>query len=129
MYAAVIRAADRWRGIPIGEFEQRQLRAIRDELGRATRRQVDMRSLQSEDHGKRVDEGGPALRTSIVAGGRFPLDSLEGHDRHAASDLNRARHVIDAENDVPLGRDIDRVDVDTRLRHHERDITQHAWLV
>jgi hypothetical protein len=35
MYAAVIRAADRWRGIPSGEFEQRQLRAIRDELGRA----------------------------------------------------------------------------------------------
>ena len=35
MYAAVIRAADRWRGIPIGEFEQRQLRAIRAELGRA----------------------------------------------------------------------------------------------
>jgi putative transposase len=34
MYAAVIRAADRWRGIPIGEFEQRQLRAIRDELAR-----------------------------------------------------------------------------------------------
>jgi len=35
MYAAVIRAAERWRGIAIGEFEQRQLRAIRDELGRA----------------------------------------------------------------------------------------------
>lgn len=35
MYAAVIRAADRWRGIAIGEFEQRQLRAIRDELSRA----------------------------------------------------------------------------------------------
>jgi transposase-like protein len=35
MYAAVIRAADRWRGIAVGEFEQRQLRAIRDELGRA----------------------------------------------------------------------------------------------
>ena len=35
MYAAVIRAADRWRGITIGEFEQRQLRAIRDELNRA----------------------------------------------------------------------------------------------
>ena len=32
MYAAVIRAADRWRGITVGEFEQRQLRAIRDEL-------------------------------------------------------------------------------------------------
>jgi transposase-like protein len=35
MYAAVIRAAERWRGIAAGEFEQRQLRAIRDELGRA----------------------------------------------------------------------------------------------
>src|SRR5213594_599562 len=35
MYAALIRAADRWRGIAVGEFEQRQLRAIRDELDRA----------------------------------------------------------------------------------------------
>jgi len=30
MYAALIRAAERWRGIRIGEFERRQLRAIRD---------------------------------------------------------------------------------------------------
>ena len=35
MYAAVIRAAERWRGIAVGEFEQRQLRAIREELSRA----------------------------------------------------------------------------------------------
>jgi putative transposase len=35
LYAAVIRAADRWRGLTIGEFEQRQLRAIREELTRA----------------------------------------------------------------------------------------------
>jgi len=35
MYAAVIRAADRWRGIAVGEFEHRQLRAIREELDRA----------------------------------------------------------------------------------------------
>src|SRR5215510_1473898 len=35
MYAAVIRAADRWRGLTVGEFEQRQLRALRDELNRA----------------------------------------------------------------------------------------------
>ena len=35
MFAAVIRAADRWRGLTIGEFEQRQLRAIRAELDRA----------------------------------------------------------------------------------------------
>jgi putative transposase len=35
LYAAVIRAADRWRGLTIGAFEQRQLRAIREELTRA----------------------------------------------------------------------------------------------
>jgi hypothetical protein len=35
MYAAFIRAADRWCGITVGEFEQRQLRAIREELDRA----------------------------------------------------------------------------------------------
>ena len=35
MYAAVLRAADRWRGLTVDEFEQRQLRAIRDELDRA----------------------------------------------------------------------------------------------
>jgi putative transposase len=32
MYAALIRAAERWRGIKISEFEQRQLKAIRGEL-------------------------------------------------------------------------------------------------
>ena len=32
MYAALIRAAERWRGIRITEFESRQLKAIRDEL-------------------------------------------------------------------------------------------------
>jgi hypothetical protein len=35
MWAAVIRAADWWRGMTVGEFEQRQLRAIREELNRA----------------------------------------------------------------------------------------------
>ena len=35
MYAPVIRAADRWRGITLGEFEQRQLRAIREQPNRA----------------------------------------------------------------------------------------------
>jgi putative transposase len=34
MYAALIRAAERWRGIKITEFEQRQLTAIRDEIDR-----------------------------------------------------------------------------------------------
>ena len=34
MYAALIRAAERWRGIRVTEFEQRQLKAIRDELDR-----------------------------------------------------------------------------------------------
>jgi putative transposase len=32
MYAALIRAAERWRGIKIAEFEQRQLKAIREEI-------------------------------------------------------------------------------------------------
>jgi transposase-like protein len=35
MYAALIRAAERWRGLKMTEFEQRQLQAIRDELNRA----------------------------------------------------------------------------------------------
>jgi hypothetical protein len=32
MYAALIRAAKRWRGIKVSEFAQRQLRVIRDEI-------------------------------------------------------------------------------------------------
>jgi len=32
MYAALIRAAERWRGLKVTDFEQRQLKAIRDEL-------------------------------------------------------------------------------------------------
>jgi putative transposase len=32
VYAALIRAAERWRGIRITEFERRQLKAIRDEI-------------------------------------------------------------------------------------------------
>jgi putative transposase len=32
MYAALIRAAEHWRGLRISEFEQRQLRAIREEI-------------------------------------------------------------------------------------------------
>jgi putative transposase len=32
MYAALIRAAERWRGIRVTEFERRQLKAIREEL-------------------------------------------------------------------------------------------------
>src|SRR5213592_776725 len=35
VYAALIRAAERWRGIRITEFELRQLRAIRDEIDKA----------------------------------------------------------------------------------------------
>lgn len=34
MYAALIRAAERWRGIKITEFERRQLKAIREEIDR-----------------------------------------------------------------------------------------------
>jgi transposase-like protein len=34
IYAAIIRAAERWRGLKMTEFEKRQLQAIRDELNR-----------------------------------------------------------------------------------------------
>jgi putative transposase len=34
VYAALIRAAERWRGIRINEFEQPQLKAIRNETGK-----------------------------------------------------------------------------------------------
>ena len=50
MYAALIRAAERWRGIRMSEFEQRQLKAIRDELDRA--------------HTERT---APAVRSNITA--------------------------------------------------------------
>ena len=40
MYAAVIRAAERWRGMQVGEFEQRQLHALREELDRAHAQRV-----------------------------------------------------------------------------------------
>jgi putative transposase len=50
MYAALIRAAERWRGIRTTEFEHRQLRAIRDELDR--------------DHAERT---APAVRSNVTA--------------------------------------------------------------
>jgi hypothetical protein len=37
MYAALIRAAERWRGLRMTEFEQRQLKAIRDKAARPRR--------------------------------------------------------------------------------------------
>ena len=35
MFAALIRAAERWRGLKFTEFERRQLKAIKDELDTA----------------------------------------------------------------------------------------------
>jgi transposase-like protein len=60
MYAALIRAAERWRGIRMTEFEQRQLKAIRDELDR--------------DHAERT---APAVRSNITA----PQSRLSSKDR------------------------------------------------
>lgn len=60
MYAALIRAAERWRGIRTTEFEQRQLRAIRDELDR--------------DHAERT---APAVRSNVTA----PQHRLSSKDR------------------------------------------------
>jgi transposase-like protein len=60
MYAALIRAAERWRGIRTTEFERRQLKAIRDELDR--------------DHAERT---APAVRSNITA----PQSRLSSKDR------------------------------------------------
>ncbi len=60
MYAALIRAAERWRGIRTTEFERRQLKAIRDELDR--------------DHAERT---APAVRSNITA----PQPRLSSKDR------------------------------------------------
>ncbi|MFN0192976.1 MAG: IS256 family transposase [Aestuariivirga sp.] len=60
MYAALIRAAERWRGIKTTEFEQRQLKTIRDELDR--------------DHAERT---APAVRSNITA----PPTRLSSKDR------------------------------------------------
>lgn len=60
MYAALIRAAERWRGIRTTEFERRQLKAIRDELNR--------------DHAERT---APAVHSNITA----PQPRLSSKDR------------------------------------------------
>jgi transposase-like protein len=60
MYAALIRAAERWRGIRMTEFERRQLKAIREELDR--------------DHAERT---APAVRSNITA----PQSRLSSKDR------------------------------------------------
>jgi putative transposase len=60
MYAALIRAAERWRGIRMSEFEQRQLKVIRDELDRA--------------HTERT---APAVRSNITA----PQSHLSSNSR------------------------------------------------
>ena len=62
MYAAVIRAADRWRGLTVGEFEQRQLRAIREELDAGSRRTgAPRRAPQHECVGRQLIQQGPDL--------------------------------------------------------------------
>jgi transposase-like protein len=60
MYAAVIRAADRWRGITVGEFEQRQLRVIREELNRA-------RPARGAGPHSQADHPGPEPASSPVS--------------------------------------------------------------
>jgi hypothetical protein len=80
MCAAVIRAADRWRGLTVGEFEQRQLPAIREELDRA--------------HAERVRPpcGPPRVRRPSNYPAGFGLD-LAGTAGWCYS--SRARQIID----------------------------------
>jgi putative transposase len=48
MYAALIRTAERWRGIKITEFEQRQLKAIRAEIDQDFTARNAQRPVQTE---------------------------------------------------------------------------------
>src|SRR5256884_9626029 len=54
---------------------------------------------------------------------------LEGHDCHPGRDMDGTVQVIDAEHNVSLRGDVNRVDVDVGLRHHEHQVTKHARLV
>ncbi len=52
-----------------------------------------------------------------------------GHDRHTLGDLNGPSQIVDAEHDVSSGGDVDRVDVDARIRHDQRHVAKHARFV
>ena len=58
------------------------------------------------------------------------LDRLVGgHDRHSARNLACSDDVVHAKDDVSPRGDVDRVDVDAGLRHHEGDVTESARLI
>ena len=44
MFAAMTRAAERWRGIRITEFERRQMAALRDELDQEYEARIGLKS-------------------------------------------------------------------------------------
>jgi len=84
IYAAFIRADDRWRGLSVGEFEQRELRAIREELDRAhaerTRpavRQIRARAVEVIQQGP--DLTGQELRTQLPIARSDRIDSFGNH--------------------------------------------------
>jgi hypothetical protein len=51
MFGAVIRAAERWRSIKVGEFEHRQITAVRKHLDQEYEAQVGLKAQSS----KRLD--------------------------------------------------------------------------
>jgi putative transposase len=64
MYAALICAAERWRGIRITEFERRQLRAIREEINKEFTARYPART--GLDQGKPIQVLFIALLTSAI---------------------------------------------------------------
>jgi len=62
MYPAVIRAAERWRGIAVGEFEQRHLRTILRNSAALTPNGGASRRRQS-DSSRPKNQTGPMIAT------------------------------------------------------------------
>ena len=100
MYAAVIRAADRWRGLTVSEFEQRQLKAIREELDRAHTERIGARGpTDSECVPHPVIQQGPDLTSPCRT---IRLRKLHAHP---SNEIGNEHQQADTRNKVhPLAR-------------------------
>ena len=71
---------------------------------------------------------GRTLR-ELLADGLTNESSFLFHDRHPARDLSGAFDIINAENNIASNGDVDAIDIDSRLRHHERHVAERARLI
>ena len=127
MYAAMIRAADRWRGITVGEFEQRQLRAIREELRAAVIVALNTGLRLGELIGltwERVDLSRGVIRLELTKSGRrreVPMNdasyrALVGLGPKGSGRVFKTRYIKTAYNNAVETAQLDDVTFHT-LRH------------